>query len=128
MLGGGGGAQKVMCQHAHYERGTELTLAGVQGPLKGPGSSRVVLMLSRAIWASVLSILKKKKNWIEENIVDPILALDPPLLQVYKMCVFRITNLRNNEPHPPARPPAQAPRFPTGQSTPASAYNLYLIA
>ena len=40
-LGGGGGvAQKVMCQHAHHER---------QGPLKGPGSSRVVLMVSRAI-------------------------------------------------------------------------------
>ena len=42
---GGGGAQKVMCQHAHYdERETELTFG------RGPGS-RVVLMLSRAIWA-----------------------------------------------------------------------------
>ena len=42
----------------------------VQGPLKGPGSSRVVLMLSRAIWALFLSILiiKKKKT------VGPILG------------------------------------------------------
>ena len=41
----GGGAQKVLCQHAHYERGTELTFG--RGP--GPVSSRVILMLSRAI-------------------------------------------------------------------------------
>ena len=42
-----------MCYHAHYERGTELTFGGggggVQVPLDGPGSSRVVLMVSRAI-------------------------------------------------------------------------------
>ena len=31
-LGGGGGAQKVMCQHAHYERGTELTFGRGPGP------------------------------------------------------------------------------------------------
>ena len=41
------GAQKIMCPHAHYERKTEHTFG--RGPLKGPGSSRVVLMLSRAI-------------------------------------------------------------------------------
>ena len=29
---GGGGAQKVMCQHAHYERGTELTFGRDTGP------------------------------------------------------------------------------------------------
>ena len=45
---GGRGTQKVMCQHAHYERETELTFG--RGPrLKVPGSYWVVLMLSRAI-------------------------------------------------------------------------------
>ena len=38
---GGGGAQKIMCP-----RGTELTFGMGPGPA---GSSRVVLMLSRAI-------------------------------------------------------------------------------
>ena len=65
--------------NSHYERGTELTFirarnrthitsaepnslsAGVQDPLKGPGSYMVVLMLSRAIWALFLSILMRKK-------------------------------------------------------------------
>ena len=47
---GGGGAQKIMCPHAHYERGTELTFGRVYTGL----SSRVVLMLSRAIWALFL--------------------------------------------------------------------------
>ena len=35
-----------MCPHASYEHGTELTFGMGPGPLKGPGSSRVVLMLS----------------------------------------------------------------------------------
>ena len=43
------GAQKIMCPHAHYERGPNSLSAGVQGPCKGPGRSRVDLMLSRAI-------------------------------------------------------------------------------
>ena len=43
---------------------------GVQGPLKGPLSSRVVLMLSCAIWALFLSILINNMNL--KNIVDPI--------------------------------------------------------
>ena len=30
-LGGGGGAKKIMCPHAHYKRGTELALG--RGPL-----------------------------------------------------------------------------------------------
>ena len=49
--GGGGVAQKIMCPHAHYERGAEPNSlsARVQGAPKGPGSSKVVLMLSRAI-------------------------------------------------------------------------------
>ena len=29
---GGGGAQKVVCQHAHYERRTELTFGRGPGP------------------------------------------------------------------------------------------------
>ena len=64
--GGGGGAQKIMCPHAHYEHGTELTLGiGVQGPLKpGPGSSRVVLKLSCATVSEpyFLGILIYKKK------------------------------------------------------------------
>ena len=45
-----GGAGKKRCARTHIT-GAEPNslLAGVQGPLKGPGSSRVVLMLSRAI-------------------------------------------------------------------------------
>ena len=31
---GGGGAQKIMCLHAYYERGTELTFG--KGPGLGP--------------------------------------------------------------------------------------------
>ena len=30
--GGGGGAQKIMCPHEHYERGTELTFGRGPGP------------------------------------------------------------------------------------------------
>ena len=30
--GGGGGAQKIMCPHTHYERGTELTFGRGPGP------------------------------------------------------------------------------------------------
>ena len=58
----GGGAQKSICPHAHYERGTELTFG------RGPGArlwaleARVVLMLSRVIWALFWSILIQ--NWI----------------------------------------------------------------
>ena len=33
----GGGAQKIMCPHAHYDRKTELTFSRGPGPLKGPG-------------------------------------------------------------------------------------------
>ena len=84
----GGGAQKIMCQHAHYERGTKLTFGRGPGPAKGPGSSGVVLMLSRGIWALFLSILMK--NWIKKKhswsnfrgaraCCAPPPPLDPPL-------------------------------------------------
>ena len=71
---GGGGVQKIMCPHAHYERGTKLTSAGVQARLRAlKALYRVVLMLSRrAIWALFLSILIK--NWIRHNIVDQMLG------------------------------------------------------
>ena len=32
----GGGAQKIMCPHVHYERRTELTFGRGLGPLSGP--------------------------------------------------------------------------------------------
>ena len=91
-LGEGGGAlAKIMCPHAHYERGTELTFGRGQA---GPGSSRNVLMLSRAIWALFLIILIKKldfKNrWSNfrggggggggRACCTPPPPLDPPLL------------------------------------------------
>ena len=85
-LGGGGG--KRLCARMHITSAEPNSLsAGVQGPLKDPGSSRVVLMFSRAIWALFFSILIYIKNWIKkQNIVDLILGgrlfrrpLDPPL-------------------------------------------------
>ena len=73
-----GGVQKIMCPHAHYERKTELTFD------RGPGSSRAVLVLSRAIWALFLSILIK--NWIKKHswsnfrgACASCTPLDPPL-------------------------------------------------
>ena len=59
--------------------------AGVQGPLKRPGSSSVVLMLFRAIWALFLSILIFFL-WIKKPIGYPILGggghlLHPPWIR-----------------------------------------------
>ena len=46
------GGRKRLCAHTNITSvGPNSLSAGVQGLLKGPGSSRVVLMLSRAIWA-----------------------------------------------------------------------------
>ena len=54
------GGRKRSCARTHITSAEPNSLsAGVQGPLKGPGSSRVVLMLSRAIWTLFLSILMK---------------------------------------------------------------------
>ena len=48
--GGGGGGRKRLCARTNIMSAEPNSLsAGVQGPLKGPGSSRVVLVLSRAI-------------------------------------------------------------------------------
>ena len=50
------GGRKRLCSSTHIMSAEPNSLsAGVQGPLKGPGS----LMLSRAIWALYLSILIK---------------------------------------------------------------------
>ena len=47
---GGGGGRKRFCARTHITSAEPNSLsAGVQGPLTGPGSSWVVLMLSRAI-------------------------------------------------------------------------------
>ena len=55
ITGGGGGVGegcKGLCALTHITSTEPNSLsAGVQGPLKGPGSYRVVLMLSCAIWA-----------------------------------------------------------------------------
>ena len=49
--GGGGGGRKRLCARTHFTSSEPNSLsAGVRGPLKGPRSSRVVLLLSRAIW------------------------------------------------------------------------------
>ena len=58
-----GEGRKMFCASTHITNAEPNSLSvGVQGPLKGPGSSRVILMLSRAIWALFLSILIIKKN------------------------------------------------------------------
>ena len=45
-----GEGRERLCASTHITRAEPNSLsAGVQGPLKGPGSSRVGLMLSRAI-------------------------------------------------------------------------------
>ena len=63
---GRGGGRKRFCASTHIMSAEPNSLsAGVQGPLKGPGSSMVILMLSRAIWALFLSILIK--NWIKKH-------------------------------------------------------------
>ena len=77
---GGGGAQKIITSAE-----PNSLSAGAQYPHKVPGSARVVLMLSRAIWALFLSILIKKIGL--QNIVDPILGggggrlLQPPWIR-----------------------------------------------
>ena len=44
------GGSKRLCARTHITSAEPNSLsAGVQGPLKSPGSSRVILMLSRAI-------------------------------------------------------------------------------
>ena len=89
------GAQH-MCLHAHIMSAEPNSLSsGVQGPLKGPRSCRVVLMLSRALWALFLSFLIK--FWIKKESLSnffflggacllqpppPPPPLDPPLSSV----------------------------------------------
>ena len=38
--GGGGGAKDYMCEHTLRARNPKSLSAAIQGPLKGPGSSR----------------------------------------------------------------------------------------
>ena len=45
----GGGGRKRLCARKRTSVEPNSLSAGVQGPLKGPGSSRVVLMVSRVI-------------------------------------------------------------------------------
>ena len=48
--GGGGGGRKILCARTHITSAEPNSLlAGVQCPLKGPGSFTLVLMFSRAI-------------------------------------------------------------------------------
>ena len=61
----GGGAQKIMCAHAHLEREERnLLRPGSIGPLKGPGSSwgfwcsLSSLIFSRALFLSILDWYK----------------------------------------------------------------------
>ena len=88
-MGGGGGAKD--CAHKHITSSKPNSLsAGVQGP----GSSRVVLMLFRAIWALFLSILIK--NWIKKQLIQFFFdllrpPLDPPLHK------FPISSLENQK-------------------------------
>ena len=68
-LGGGGGAKGYVPARTLRARHKTQFRQGSRGPgpLKGPGSSRVVLMLSRVIWALFLSILKRKKIGLKKH-------------------------------------------------------------
>ena len=80
--GGGGGRAQRLCASTHKHAEPNSLSAGEQGPLKGPGSSRVVLMLSRAIWALFFKHSDFKKNWGGGGIVDPILrGVAPPWIR-----------------------------------------------
>ena len=81
---------KRLCASMHITSAEPNSLsAGVQGPLKGPGSSTVVLMLSRAIWALFLSILifknGIKNSWF--NFRGRLLRPPPPW--IHHCCVHR---------------------------------------
>ena len=77
-IGGGGGGASAEPNSLSAGIQELLWRSGVQ--VKGPGSSRVVLMLSRAIWALFLSILIK--NLIKNPTVDPILGAGGPPLEL----------------------------------------------
>ena len=94
---GGGGGRKMLCCSTHITSAEPNSLlAGVQGPLKGPGSSRVVLMLSSAIWALHLSILiedldlKKKHSWSNFRGARACCACcpPPPWIRHCVWCIF----------------------------------------
>ena len=55
--GGGGGAHRLYGYPHITSTKPEIPTAWVKGPLKGPGSCQGFLMLYRAIWTLVLSIL-----------------------------------------------------------------------
>ena len=80
----GGGGRKRLCARPHIMSVEPNSLsAGVQGQLKGPGSSRLALMLFRAIWALFLSILIIKIGFKNTKLIQfyggaRLLRLPPP--------------------------------------------------
>ena len=61
---GGGGGRKRLCARSHITRCAEPnSLSAGVGPLKGPGSCRVVLMLALSCYLSLIFKHSDKKNW-----------------------------------------------------------------
>ena len=86
------GRWSAKCARTHITSTEPNSLsAGVQGPLKGPGRSRVVLMLSRAIWALFWSILIlkigfKKHSWSNFRGRAPVAPLLGSAPAVWRRC------------------------------------------
>ena len=79
--GGGGGAQKVMCPHAHYERGTELTFGQGPGPSAEPWKLQCCFNALSCYLSHILSILIKemiKKIWLIKVQGGRLLCTPPP--------------------------------------------------
>ena len=74
--GGGGGGRKRLCASMHITSAEPNSLSAGVPLIKGPWSSRVVLMSSRAIWAFFFKYFDKKLDL--KNIVDQILGPPPP--------------------------------------------------
>ena len=76
-LRGGGGAQKIICPHSTLRARNRTYMyfrLWSKVRYRGPGSSWVVLMLSRAIWALFFTHSEYKKKMDLKNIIDPIVG------------------------------------------------------
>ena len=98
-IGGGGGEGAKCYVPARTLRARNRTpfRQGSRARWRGPGNSRVILMLSRAIWALFLSILifkkmDKKHSWSNFRGARAFCApppLDPPLYYKFEPCKFK---------------------------------------
>ena len=105
----GGGEQKIFCVHAYYERKTQSLFRQPSRALLRALEALGFFMLSRAILASILSILiqngiKKKKN-SRSNFRRERLHVAPPLgsataiCPINQFCSRMISFPRSNDRH-----------------------------